>query len=601
MDENTLEQTLPDMAVIANNGHRTEHGRAEQSPYALAENGTTAVTAAGNGLTQQAGNGAATHPAASLEGVNSPALFWNSPLDAHDELSWFVPPLPHNASADAQADQMLGQFGGMMENQPRRAWLLRWNYKTRSAAAAAEQAHVEDEAQVQVARIKAQAEREITRIDADMARLNTQRQDLEKELLTAQNAFAEFAARAGLHCEVTMPAPVVSPARIRRRRNDDEDSEQDQTHSDAALPSAPIGRINPQVVEDALHNSVPTLQEMAGEYGVGPVGHADMLSKILSFFMQFLAPLVAGMMLALCLGTLVGILDIDTLQRSDSAPQLVLSAALGFVIVYLMGELFHTAVATLARSLETRDPNLADKPDVPRFRSNMGIAVVLLVVALGLGAAEVTAEGLGIRQLHQQQIAKQNRFKGTTTTPATTTGAARNNAPATSATRPETEELPLIVYLIIGTLISGPYLGYKTAKGWGENESHLREAWLTHRQRVWLDERRAQPDVQQSFHHAYNVEQIESNLTRTRLQLYNLEDERTRALNVELPPNMQTRRREARAAAVGEAARLQQSLEELVDAHEPMPRPNKVTPSVTTNRWLPDNGARTNGNGRRGN
>ena len=125
---------------------------------------------------------------------------------------------------------------------------------------------------------------------------------------------------------------------------------------------------------------------------------------------------------------------------------------------------------------------------------------------------------------------------------------------------------------------------------------------------MWLDERRAQPDVQQSFHHAYNVEQIESNLTRTRLQLQNLEDERTRALNVELPPNMQARRREARAAAVGEAARLQQSLEELVDAHEPMPRPVKVTPSrnaqqkvdgdsMPTTRWRLDNGRHANGNG----
>ena len=419
------------------------------------------------------GTATTAHSATLPEGVNSPALFWNSPLDAHDELNWFVPPLPHTASADAQAEQMLGQFGAMMENQPRRAWLLHWNYKTRSAAAAAEQAHVEDEAQVQVARIKAQAEREITRIDADMARLNAQRQDLEKDLLTAQNAFAEFAARAGLHCEVTMPAPNVAPARSRRRRNnpnDDEDGEQDPAHS--ALLSAPIGRINPQVVEDALHNSVPTLQEMAGEYGVGPVGHADMLSKILSFFMQFLAPLVAGMMLALCLGTLVGILDIDTLQRSDSAPQLALSAALGFVIVYLMGELFHTAVATLARSLETRDPNLADKPNVPRFRSNMGHCH-----RSARGRAWPGRGGSdGGRSGHPATASAADRqaepFQRHNDHNADRTHNGRRHTrllrlPYPPA-RPETEELPLVVYLIIGTLISGPYLGYKTAKGWGE-------------------------------------------------------------------------------------------------------------------------------------
>ena len=586
MEDNTFETVLPDVAIVAANGHLSEAARPEQQTvHALHGNGNGGGTN-GNGITQRLNGDVTALRAAAYgtpgENAASPALFWNAPLSGQDELNWFVPPLPHSASADAQAETMLDQFGGMMNDQPRRAWLLRWNYKTRSAASASEQAHVEAEASTQLARLKTQAEREITRIDTEMTRLNAQLQTLDTQFLTAQNQFAESAAKAGLHCDVTLPAPEVAPARFRRGRNNPDDANEEPIRNDT-LDSASIGKINPQVVEDALNNAVPTLQEMAGEYGVGPVGHSDMLAKILSFFMQFLAPLVAGMMLALCLGTLVGILDIDTLQRSDSAPQLVLSAALGFVIVYLMGELFHTAVATLARSLETRDPDLAAKPNVPRFRSNMGIALALLVVALGLGAAEVTAEGLGIRQLHQQQITKQNRFRGTTTT---TGGAAGNRANASPSAAPASEELPLIVYLVIGTLISGPYLAYKTAKGWGENESYLREAWLTHRQRVWLDERRAQPDVQQAFHHAYSVEQIESNLTRTRLQLQNLEDERMRALNVELPANMQSRRREARAAAVGEAARLQQSLEELVDAHEPMPqsRPPIVRQAQSANR-----------------
>ena len=594
MEDETLDVALPEVAVVAGNGHHSPYPAAERDIHPLNANGSESIGS--GGITQRVPgdvanvrmtpvNGLQNGSSGGLqEGHNTPALFWNSPLSAQDELNWFVPPLPHSPAGDAQAETMLDQFSGMMSDQPRRAWLLRWNYRTRSAASASEQSHVEAEAQTQLARLKTQAEREITRIDGDMTRLNAQRQELETGLLTAQNAFAESAARAGLHCEVTLPAPVVTPARTRRGANA-EGAEPVRE----SLPSAPIGQINPQVVEDALNDSVPTLQEMAGEFGVGPVGHSDVLSRILSFFMQFLAPLVAGMMLALCLGTLVGILDIDTLQRSDSAPQLVLSAALGFVIVYLMGELFHTAVATLARSMETRDPELAAKPNVPRFRSNLGIAVALLVVALALGVAEVTAEGMGIRQLHQQQITKQNRFRGTTTTPAT--GSNRAATPTPSAA-PVSEELPLAVYLIIGTLISGPYLAYKTAKGWGENESHLREAWLTHRQRVWLDERRAQPDVQRAFHYAYNVEQIESNLTRTRLQLQSLEDERTRALNTELPPALQARRREARAAAVGEAARLQQSLEELVEAHEPMPRAGQPPRPASSNRLTPGNASR---------
>ncbi len=615
MDDNMRDAELPEMAVVAGNGHHpldvgAEAARvltpvgAEEAARMSPGTGSAGASAYGptRRLPEERGMATSTNSNnAEPQAVRSPSLFWNSSLSEQDELNWFVPPLPHSSEADNQASEMLAEFGEMLPQQPKRAWMLRWNYRTRAAATAEEQAHVEQEAQAQFARIREQAEREIQRIDADVVRLNAQGQELELNLLTAQNAFAESAARAGLHCEVAAPAPLVTPSRSRRRRNDEPEPDEN------ALNDAPIGRINPQVVEDALNDAVPTLQEMAGEYGVGPVGHNDTLAKILSFFMQFLAPLVAGMMLALCLGTLVGILDIDTLQRSDSAPQLALSGALGFVIVYLMGELFHTAVATLARSLETRDPDLAHKPNVPRFQSNMGIAIVLLVIALGLGVAEVTAEGLGIRQLHQQQIARQNRFKGTpVTTPAssssssaanTSTGNGRtssaNAQPAVAAPIPTSEELPLIVYLVIGTLISGPYLGYKTAKGWSENETHLREAWLTHRQRAWLDERRAQPDVQTAFHHAYTVEQIESNLTRTRLHLHNLEEQRTRALNVELPAGMQTRRREARAAAVGEAARLQQSIEELIDVHEPLPRRPQPTQSAeaASNRWTFGNGS----------
>ncbi len=511
--------------------------------------------------------------------TNSPSLFWNSPLADNDELNWFVPPVPYTQEADAATEALLTEFAGTMENQPRRAWLLRWNYRTRSAAAAAEQAHVEQEAQAFQARLNQQGERELLRLDEDMVRLDNQRQALEQKLMDAQNAFAESAARAGLHCEVVVPEPEPAPAGVPFWRRNGSNGEEEEEADYGLDPSTEhTGKITPQVVEDALLHSGPSQEELAGEYGVGPVAHEDILARILSFFMQFLAPLVAGMMLALCLGTLVGILDIDTLQRPDSAAQLILSAALGFVIVYLMGELFHTTVATLARSLELRAPDQMRRVSVPRFRGNMAVAIGLMTLAVGLGVAEVTAEGMGIRQLHQQQIAKQNRFRSAPVPQTNQRGGA-----VAAPVRAETEELPVILYLLIGTLISGPYLGYKSARGWSENEAQLREAWLLHRQRLWLDERRSNPEVQQAFHHAYNVEQIENNLIRTRIQIQMLEDERMRILNMELPEHLQSRRREARAAAVGEAARLQQALEDLVEAYEPMPKRPEVEMAEDTN------------------
>ena len=524
------------------------------------------------------------HSSAPTSDTRSPSLFWNGSLSEHDELNWFVPPLPYRKEADVETEELLNEFGRTMDNQPRRAWLLRWNYRTRAAAAAAEQTLVEEEAQAIQARLNQQGERELIRIDTDMVRLNEQRQSLEKELLDAQNAFSEAAARAGLHCEALPPEPSHQPPPSRLafwRRNLHADEQGEGGDFDQDLGAEHTGRITPQVVEDALLHSGPTQEELAGEYGVAPVGREDLLSRILSFFMQFLAPLVAGMMLALCLGTLVGILDIDTLQRPDSVAQVVLSALLGFVIVYLMGELFHSTVATLARSLEAHDPENPRPIWIPHYHGNRSVAIVLLVLAVGLGLAEVTAEGMGIRQLHQQQIAKQNRFRNTPAPVLNQTGSRIGNTRAGTplASPPSlsnSEELPLLLYLLIGTLISGPYLAYKTARGWNEHEAQLRESWLMHRQRLWLDNRRADSDVQSAFHHAYNVEQTESNLMRIRSQILMLEDERMAVMNMELPGHLQIRRREARAAAVGEAARLQQALEDLVDAHEPMQMPVKA-------------------------
>ena len=318
MDENIRDVELPEVALVGSNGHHPTANGVEAARVLSATNGVEDMRvvpsalsrgdlgAAAFGLTQQTPEGTALVADgltnnSSQKNVEAPSLFWNSSLSEQEELNWFVPPLPYSEQADAPTAEMLEQFGQMLPQQPKRAWMLRWNYRTRAAATAAEQAHVEQEAQVQFARLKEQANREIQRIDADVTRLNAQQQELEQNLLSAQNAFAESAARAGLHCEMSAPVPIVTQARTRRGRRE----EAEATHN--ALADEPVGRINPQVVEDALNDAVPTLQEMAGEYGVGPVGHTDTLARILSFFMQFLAPLVAGMMLALCLGTLVGI------------------------------------------------------------------------------------------------------------------------------------------------------------------------------------------------------------------------------------------------------------------------------------------------------
>src|SRR5262249_43051983 len=157
------------------------------------------------------------------------------------------------------------------------------------------------------------------------------------------------------------------------------------------------------------------------------------------------------------------------------------------------------------------------------------------------------------------------------------------------------QDIPLVVYMLIGTLISGPYLVYKSVRGWGENEGHLREAWLTNRQRSWIEERRAEPDVQQAFHRAYIVERLVNSVCSAKAQRQATEKERDLALQVELHPSAQARRQAARAAAVGEAARLQQMLEDIVETTEPMPQPMRdgraAGVSGPASRW-PGSGTR---------
>lgn len=468
------------------------------------------------------------------------SVFWNT--GGPDELNWYVPPLPDHADQDGPVEGMLDRFGELLRDHPRRAWLLKWNYRTRAAATGAELAGVEREAQSELERRQERSERDVPRLDTKISLLRERQEKLEAELVEAKKEFAECAARAGLNCG-SPPDPTPPVRRGRKAESVPPD-----------LEVSGLAHISPQRVEEALGDSRPTLHEMAGEHGIGPIGRHDLLSTILQFLMQFLAPLVAGLLLALCLGTLVGILDVDTFQRADSVPQLALSAALGFVIVYLMGEIYHTAVGTLARSLESRPQwEGGTHLPVPRHRSGMGLAIILVCAALFLGLAEITAEGMGIKMLHDQQVTRAMRFRAP-------------NQPV-----PANQEIPFAIFMLIGTLISGPYLVFKSAKGWSENENELREAWLNHRQRVWLEERRAEPDVQQTFHRAYVVEHLEHSLQTLKSQLHATEQARDEALKVDLTEAVQKRRQSAREAAVGEAARLQKMLEEIVETSEPMP------------------------------
>ena len=84
---------------------------------------------------------------------------------------------------------------------------------------------------------------------------------------------------------------------------------------------------------------------------------------------------------------------------------------------------------------------------------------------------------------------------------------------------------------------------------------------------------KSQEAVQAAFHQARVLEQ-----TTARLDLIKTHEAAARSRHAELnavalSPEMRVRLDEARGAAVGEAARLHQMIEQLVDTHEPLHTP----------------------------
>lgn len=442
------------------------------------------------------------------------SMYWQQNMAGQGrEVLWYNPPLPTSQRRREELGAMVTSFTGLLGERSPRGWFLDWTYQSRAAAAQEEAERLEQESRAFLKLETERADAERKRLEAEIARLAEERVRLENALEAQQERFAEITGRAGL-----IPEP---------------------------------GPVSVQSVEQGLQRETPTLERVAGYHGVSPAHKENGILKIITTgLFGVLAPLVSGFMLALCLGTLVGLVDLKALKRpdlrlSDYSPFIV-SALLGFVIVYLMGELYYTAIHALTRSLEERDESRRHGGFPSRYRAAMGIAVLLLGGAVVLGVAEVAAEAMGLRALHLMRIADLE-IRGVTE-----------------------QQLPMMLYALIGLLISGPYLLYKSAKAWNHHDLNLRHAWLLHKQEEWVRDRRGQEAVQAAFHQARVLEQ-----TAARLELVKTHEEaartrRTELNRVELSPEMRTRLDEARGAAVGEAARLHQMIEQLVDTRDPV-------------------------------
>ena len=225
-------------------------------------------------------------------GIPAPTVFWHDPNRRRDEVRWLEPPLDlEDGSGDGnRAEALLTELRRVLPGLPLTTWRLLWKYYTLARAATHDLLALERECRHALAARNRVAEQRRAEIEAELRQLKEQRQSVEQELNEALPQFAEAAARAGIECEP-----------------------------------------DPEKVQHALYDAAPTIDELAGRYGIGPAtdGKQSPLHRVLAALFSILAPIVSGFVLALCLGTLVGILSLTDLQRNDRIGSLLLAAGLG--------------------------------------------------------------------------------------------------------------------------------------------------------------------------------------------------------------------------------------------------------------------------------
>jgi hypothetical protein len=419
-------------------------------------------------------------------------------------MAYSEPPLiPDSESQRSAAEGFRPLKERLAEKYPLRAEALEWRLLTEPLAAAGEQEELLREASERSAAKLSRDMAEHQGLTGELSRLQEEQGEAARALAVAREGFGEALA-------------------------------------DAELPWAD-GEASPAAVEAALQEAVPSLEELAGEHGMAPPPEGSSGSPL-----ELLACLASGSLLALCLGTLVGLLSLTDLQRADRLPALALSALAGGATSGTLGALAACAAGSLALAL------WRSGPDEMRPSGGLAVALGLCAAAALLLAAEVGAEAIGMRELHRQALQAARRMQD---------GAA------------EAALLPLGVYILLGTLVSGPYVGWKAAKVWAKQRAEAEEAWLLGRQRRWLQERRACPEVRRAFALAAQTEGLAAAADILQRRITTLEARRDLLLEGDgLDPETRSLLDDARAAAVGLSSDFQEALTALVDDVEPLRR-----------------------------
>jgi hypothetical protein len=486
---------------------------------------------------------------------NDNALFWQMPVDGgHVSEVMTHPPLPSRGELGDETARLLHELsdrhgdsdGG---NRPYQAWYLRWFYHTRALASQHElEAVVQEvnEATTHYAALLRESDAVSSATRSDAARIESnsqpigtvpddepsgQRASLEALLVRARHDFTKAAARAGLFIDTAQPTTPEDSGDETKRRG---------------------AYICPTRVEKSLHDMAPTLPELAGTHGLRyPKSEwdgeeAESASGFKGFLARFsagvlpIAPFILGLMVALCLGSVSGLVDIeDLVRRPDLAKVLkfMLAVALGGIVVTVLGKATESTMRILFEHLNSFSFPKRTEPlsreekaqNAPTPRRRKSIVWVCVGALLFFGVAEAVAEGTGLLVLNDLRVA---------------------NLSQAAQRQYRANPIPAPMFYLVGVLFSGAFLFYKGTDSWRKSELETLRPWLERRRQEWLEDKRASDEIRHLFELSYLIEQMESRRHELRVRLDN-----------------------ARATAVSETEMLHAMIEWLVSQRERMPLP----------------------------
>ena len=260
----------------------------------------------------------------------------------------------------------------------------------------------------------------------------------------------------------------------------------------------PRPQVSPETVEKALHDAFAEWDDICGEQGIVPPrdykkgGVFAQLAPIGTFLMELVAPLSAGLLLGVNIGVITGFLTLEDLIHLGNLTVLLLAASIGFVVEKMGGYVYYSLSESIAQALERRTAH-----HVPSLKGFFPISILVLL-ALTLGVSMVTVDALGLRMLHEAAIRKM-RLEGMTSEGT----------------------FPFWIYILVGMIVSMPYLIYKAVRGWRDSEVRQREAHLAYHTWQHIEDRRKEAPVREAF-------VLGARAVNLREQLAELEQERDR-------------------------------------------------------------------------